>query len=342
MGLRQFDFRQSGQKRLESDLRFAAGERGADADVAATPKTEVPIGLAVEGEAVRLPEVSGIAIGRTEHQHHRIALADPCAADLQFLSSDTARPLHRAVESQKFLDRGVDQPRGRGDAVHVPIAFLLGFLSGPLVGLINGLLVTRLRINPLIATLSMLFVVRGVGFLIADSRLRQVRDPGFRFAREYVAGMPVAVYFLIAVFVFAFVLIRYTKFGRHIAAVGGNPEAARQAVMNVERYRLLFYTVSGAFAGLAGILLASIIGASDPNAGTGRELVVATAVFLGGASLTGGKGSIVGTLLGVLFVTTLANGLTQMGAPPQYVPIVLGILLIGAVAIDQRPKGGYR
>ena len=201
---------------------------------------------------------------------------------------------------------------------------------------------TRLRINPLIATLSMLFVVRGVGFLIADSRLRQVRDPGFRFAREYVAGMPVAVYFLIAVFVFAFVLIRYTKFGRHIAAVGGNPEAARQAVMNVERYRLLFYTVSGAFAGLAGILLASIIGASDPNAGTGRELVVATAVFLGGASLTGGKGSIVGTLLGVLFVTTLANGLTQMGAPPQYVPIVLGILLIGAVAIDQRPKGGYR
>ena len=112
--------------------------------------------------------------------------------------------------------------------------------------------------------------------------------------------------------------------------------------MDVERYRMLIYTIAGAFSGLAGILLASILGASDPNAGTGREFVVATAVFLGGASLSGGKGSIVGTLLGVIFVVTLANGLTQMGVRPEPVLLVNGILLITAVAIDQRPKGGYR
>jgi ribose transport system permease protein len=222
------------------------------------------------------------------------------------------------------------------------LALVLGFLAGPAVGFVNGLLVTRVRINPLIATLAMLFVVRAIGFLIADSRLRQIRDDGFRFARQYVLELPIAVYFLIVVFVFAYVLMKYTKFGRHIAAIGGNAAAARQAVMNVEGYRLLLYTVAGAFSGLAGILLASILGASDPNAGTGREFVIATAVFLGGASLSGGKGSIVGTLLGVLFVTTLANGLTQMGARPETILIVNGVLLIGAVAIDQRPKGGYR
>ena len=228
------------------------------------------------------------------------------------------------------------------DGTPLGIAFLAGFLVGPVVGVVNGLLVTRLRINPLIATLAMLFIVRALAFLIAENELRQVRDDGFRFAREYAFGLPVAVYFLVVVFAIAYVLMRYTKLGRHIAAVGGNPGAARQAAMNVERYRMIIYTLAGAFSGLAGVLLASILGASDPNAGTGREFVVATAVFLGGASLSGGKGSIAGTLLGVVFVVTLSNGLTQMGVRPEPVLLINGALLIGAVAFDQRPRGGYR
>jgi ribose transport system permease protein len=222
------------------------------------------------------------------------------------------------------------------------LAFIVGFCTGPLIGLANGLLITRLRINPLIATLSMLFLLRGLGFLFAGSQLRQIRDPGFRFAREIVFGVPASVYFLVAVFLLTFILLRYTQLGRHFQAIGGNPAAARQSAMIVERYRLLLYTVCGAYAGLAGLLLASIVGASDPNAGTGREFDVATAVFLGGASLSGGKGSIVGTLIGVLFITTLANGMVQLGALPEIVLIVKGALLIAAVAFDQRPKGGYQ
>ncbi len=221
-------------------------------------------------------------------------------------------------------------------------AFIIGFLMGPAIGLVNGLLVTRLRINPLIATLAMLFVLRGIGYLIAGSTIHQVRDEGFRFARAYVLGVPVAVYVLAAVFVLSLIIVRWTKMGRHFAAIGGNPEAARQAAMNVERYRLLLYVVAGAYSGLAGILLASIIGGADPTSDAGRTFAVATAVFLGGASLAGGKGSMVGTLIGVLFITTLSNGMTQLAVPPEIVLVAQGILLIVAVAIDQRPKGGYR
>jgi ribose/xylose/arabinose/galactoside ABC-type transport system permease subunit len=221
-------------------------------------------------------------------------------------------------------------------------AFMLGFATGPLIGLVNGVLITRLRINPLIATLSMLFVLRGVGYLVAGSQLRQVRDPGFRFAREFLFGVPIAVYVLAAVFVATWAVLRFTKFGQHLQAVGANPAAARQAALKVDRFRTLMYVVAGAYSGLAGILLASILGAADPNSGTGREFSIATAVFLGGASLSGGRGSVVGTLIGVLFITTLSNGMTQLGALPEIVLIVDGALLVAAVAFDQRPKGGYR
>jgi ribose transport system permease protein len=226
----------------------------------------------------------------------------------------------------------------------VPVvpAFVLGLVIGPLIGLANGMLIARLRINPLIATLSMLFVLRGIGYLVAGSQIHQVRNPGFRFAREFVFGVPVAVYAGLGVFIATWALLNFTAFGRHLRAVGGNPTAARQAAMNVDRFRLLIYVIAGLYSGLAGILLASIIGGADPNAGTGREFAIATAVFLGGASLSGGRGSIVGTLIGVLFITTLSNGMTQLGALPEIVLIVDGVLLVAAVAFDQRPKGGYR
>ena len=226
--------------------------------------------------------------------------------------------------------------------VPLVLAFTIGFLVGGATGLANGLIITKLRINPLVATLSMLFVLQGTGFIITDGRHTQVRDDGFRFARERVFDIPVPVYFLAFTAVVSIILLRTTKVGRHLFAVGGNPEAARQAAMNVDRFRLGMYVVAGLYTGLAGVILASLLGSIAPNSGTGREFAVATAVFLGGASLTGGKGSIVGTLIGVLFVTTLANGLIQLAVVPDWVMVIEGILLIVAVAFDQRPKGGFR
>lgn len=226
--------------------------------------------------------------------------------------------------------------------VPLVLAFTIGFLVGGVTGLANGLIITKLRINPLVATLAMLFVLQGAGFVITDGRHTQVRDDGFRFARERLFDIPVPVYFLVFTAVVSIVLLRTTKVGRHLFAVGGNPEAARQAAMNVDRFRLGMYIVAGLYTGLAGVILASLLGSIAPNSGTGREFAVATAVFLGGASLTGGKGSIVGTLIGVLFVTALANGLIQLEVVPDWVMVIEGVLLIAAVAFDQRPKGGFR
>ncbi len=226
--------------------------------------------------------------------------------------------------------------------VPLPLAWIVGFVTGPVIGLGNGLAITRLRINPLIATLSTLYLLRAFGYSLTGSKSIQVRDPGFRFARGVVFGLPVAVYFLIVVAALTWGFLRWTKAGRHIRAIGGNPGAARQAALNVDRYRLSMYVLGGAYSGLGGILLASIAGVGDPTAGTGQEFVVATAVLLGGASLSGGRGSIVGTLVGVLFITSVANALVQFGAIPEAQLIINGVLLIAAVAVDQRPRGGYR
>ena len=226
--------------------------------------------------------------------------------------------------------------------VPLVLSFLIGVLVGTAIGFVNGLIVTRFRINPLIATLAMLFVLLGVGFIITDGRSQQIRDDGFRFARQNVGGVPVPVFFLIAVAVVSVVLLHTTKAGRHLFAVGGNPDAARQAAMNVDRFRLGMYTVAGLYTGIAGVLLASDLGAIAPNSGRNWELYVATAVFLGGASLTGGRGSVFGTLVGVVFVRTLDNGLVQLAVRPQIVLMVVGAAMILAVAFDQRPKGGFR
>lgn len=226
--------------------------------------------------------------------------------------------------------------------VPLGLAFAIGMLVGGGVGFVNGIIITKLRINPLVATLAMLFVLQGVGFVITNGRQTQVRDDGFRFARERLFDIPVPVYFLAFTAVVSIVILRTTKVGRHLFAVGGNPEAAQQAAMNLDRFRLGMYTVAGLYTGLAGVILASLLGSIAPNSGTGREFAVATAVFLGGASLTGGKGSVLGTLIGVVFVTTLANGLIQLAVVPDWVMVIEGVLLIAAVAFDQRPKGGFR
>ncbi len=226
----------------------------------------------------------------------------------------------------------------------VPLAwsFILGVLTGVAIGLVNGLLITKLRINPLIATLAMLFVLWGTGFLVTKGRSQRIRDDSFKFARQSLWGIPVPVFFLVAAAVVALVALNTTKAGRHLFAVGGNPEAARQAAMNVDRFRLGMYAIGGLFTGVAGVMLVSQQGLVAPNSGMNREFWVATAVFLGGASLSGGKGSILGTLLGVVFVTTLANGLVQLAVVPEWALIINGVALILAVAFDQRPKGGYR
>lgn len=224
----------------------------------------------------------------------------------------------------------------------VALCFAAGLATCTLVGLVNGLIITRARINPLIETLAMLFVLQGVASLITGGLPSVISDSSFLIFRERPFGVGLPTYALGVIAVVSAIVLQYTRYGRHVHAVGGNPGAARQVAMNVDRFRRNLYTLSGFYCGLASVVLISFTGQILPTAGQGREFDVATVVLLGGVSLMGGRGTVIGSLLGCLFIATLANGLIQVGVIPEVVPIVGGTLLILAVAFDQLTRGGFR
>ena len=228
------------------------------------------------------------------------------------------------------------------DGLPPAVALFCGMLVGVASGLANGLLVTRARINPLIATLGMLYVLEAIGYRLTGGLNQQVYDRQFLIMQARWFGTPAPIYVAGGVLVLTWILLRMTKLGAHIYALGGNAEAARQCAFNVEHYRLGLYALGGLYAGLGGIVTASLTGNLAPLAGLGVLFAICTAVFLGGVSLTGGRGSIVGALIGVLFIGALNNGLVQDMANPEISTVIQGVLLIIAVAVDQRPQGGYR
>ena len=234
------------------------------------------------------------------------------------------------------------------------LGLLAGLVTGLLLGLVNGVIITFLRVNPIIATLGTLAAYAGLAFLVApDGRPVPVTlQQDFtwlangRFATELPIGplanaqdvwpgIPVLFLILVAVAIAVHVLMRYTDFGRSIYAIGGNATAARLAGINLSRVRLTMYALSGTIAGLGGVLLTARTTSGNPINGTNFELQAITAVFLGGAATTGGKGTIFGTVLAFLLVGVLNNGMNLIGIGTFYQRVALGLLLIGAVAIAQ-------
>lgn len=223
------------------------------------------------------------------------------------------------------------------------VAVAGGVSLGIIVGLANGLLITRLRINPLIATLGMLSIVRGIAFLATGGVSLTVQNEAFRFlGRGYIGGVPSPFVSMIFIYVVVFVVLGYTQFGRYVYAIGGNPVATRLAGINVNKWRLVVYIIVGASAGLSGVYLSSLMGTAMPNAALGFELSVIAAVILGGASLAGGSGSIVGTFIGMFILGVLNNGLVLLNVPSYYQTIAQGSVLLIAVAVDQFRTGGYK
>jgi ribose transport system permease protein len=218
----------------------------------------------------------------------------------------------------------------------MPIVILIALLVGALIGAINGLAVTRLNINPLIATLGMMSIVRGLAFVYSGGLTRDIFSEGFAFLGQgYVLGIPFQVIVMIILFLLTAWILRQTTFGRSIYAIGGNAQASRLAGMPVRRVQMSVYVLSGLSAALGGVFLASQLSAGAPAAATGIELSVIAAVILGGSSLSGGKGSIWGTLLGVLILGTLNNGLTLLNVSSYYQDVARGLVLLLAVGIDQ-------
>jgi ribose transport system permease protein len=225
----------------------------------------------------------------------------------------------------------------------VPGAVLVGLTLGFGCGLINGLIITKLRINPLITTLATMAIFRGLAFVYSEGLSVLITNPSFKIiGRQFILGIPVAVIIMVILYVGMGYLLNYTKLGRSIYAVGGNPHASHLSGINVDRVRLTLYAICGVTAALSGVVLASQTGTGLPQAGTGMELDVIAAVILGGTSLAGGKGKITGTLLGVLILATLNNGLILLNVPSFYQMIAKGGVLLIAVMFDVLRGGGYK
>lgn len=215
-------------------------------------------------------------------------------------------------------------------------AAAIGLGAGVAVGFINATLVTIVGINPVITTLGMLYVARGMALVWADGLTKPVFHEDFAWlGGGRIASVPVPVAVFFALLLLGMVVMHYTTYGRALYAVGGNETASFLASLPVRRYRLLAYTLSGFSAGLAGVILTSRLLAAAPTAATGMEFSVIAAVVLGGTSLAGGKGTLLNTLLGVLILGTLNNGMTLLSLSSDYQQIVQGLVLVLAIAIDQ-------
>ncbi len=217
----------------------------------------------------------------------------------------------------------------------IPTAVLLSLAAGLLIGMINGFAVTALGINALITTLATLAILRGLGQVVAGGQTLLL--PGFSElgnARPFL-NIPVPVLVFVAVVIVTALLMKFTVFGRSMYAIGANPVAARLAGIRTQTAIFGGFLLSGAAVAVGGLILVSQLGAASPNAASGLELSVVTAVILGGASLAGGRGTITGTVLGVLILGTLNNGLTLMNIDSFWQDVARGVLLLAAVGFDQ-------
>jgi ribose transport system permease protein len=211
-----------------------------------------------------------------------------------------------------------------------------GLAVAALIGVINGLLVTRVGINPLITTLGMFSVVRGLAFVFSGGLTEPVLDPAFgELGRGTLAGIPIPVLIFALVTIGCTITMTRTKFGRAMYVSGDNPVASRLAGLNVKNYQFAAFVLTSLSAGVAGVILTSQLGAGAPQAALGLELSVVAAVILGGTSLAGGKGTIPGTLIGVLILGTLNNGMGLLGLSAYFQQITQGLVLLLAVTLDQ-------
>ena len=219
--------------------------------------------------------------------------------------------------------------------VGIPVAVLCALLAGIAVGVINGALVTVIGVNSLIVTLGGLAAYRGTTFLIADGQTVVMADFQWLGTARPFLNIPVPVILFAVVATVILVVLRYTVYGRNVYAIGANPVAAR--LVGIRRRTVVFiaFVASGLAAALAGLVLTSQLSAAVPNAALGLELTVVTAIVLGGASLNGGRGSVVGTVLGLMIIGVLNNGLTLMNVSSYWQQVASGVLLITAVSFDR-------
>lgn len=219
------------------------------------------------------------------------------------------------------------------------LAMLLGVASGFVLGAINGLLITKGNMAPFIATLATMTIFRGLTLVYTDGNPITGIGDSFIFkymGRGYLFGIPFPVIIMLIFFGLLFVLLHKMTFGRKTFAIGGNEKASFIAGIKSDRIKVLIYALSGMMASIAGVIITSRLNSAQPTAGTSYEMDAIASVVLGGTSLSGGRGRIVGTLIGALIIGTLNNGLNLLGVSSFYQQVVKGIVIIIAVLIDRK------
>ncbi|TJZ76329.1 ABC transporter permease [Chitiniphilus eburneus] len=220
-------------------------------------------------------------------------------------------------------------------------ATLAGVFAGAVMGCVNGLIVAKGKVAPFIATLGMMTVLRGLSLVFSNgSPITGFQSDFFSMlGGGYVAGLiPVPVVWTLLMFALFWFVLKKTVFGRHVYATGGNAEAALLSGVKTDRVQIGVYTISGAMAAMAGMVLTSRLNSAQPTAGMGYELDAIAAVVLGGTSLAGGRGWIFGTLVGVLLIGVLNNGLNLLGVSSFYQQVIKGSVILLAVLIDRGSK----
>lgn len=225
------------------------------------------------------------------------------------------------------------------EGIPVVVAVLLGICCGALLGLFNGWVISKGLVAPFIATLATMTIYRGITLVYTDGRPIAGLDDTFAWlGRGYFFGIPIPVIIMFIVFSLSYLLLSHTTFGRRVYALGGNEQATRLSGIRVDRIKIWVYTISGVMSALAGIILASRLNSAQPTAGITYELDAIAAVVIGGTSLSGGRGWIVGTIVGAIIIGVIDNGLNLLNVSSFYQQVVKGGVILLAVLLDRRNR----
>ena len=223
--------------------------------------------------------------------------------------------------------------------LQILLGVLVALFAGSLIGWANGGISVKFNIPPFIVTLGMLGIARGLGLWVINSQtenlIGQVSSSFSFLGNGSILTIPFPAFLALGVVLIAHIILRYTIFGRHVIAIGANETAAHLSGINVAKVKTLVYVIGGFLVGLAAIIQTSRLGSANPTIGAGFELYAIAAVIIGGTSLMGGSGTIIGTLIGALIIGVLNNGLTLMNIPDEIKQIIIGLVIIVAVMLDR-------
>ncbi len=216
------------------------------------------------------------------------------------------------------------------------LAVLITISVGVALGVIAGFLIAYQKLAPFVVTLAIMSVARGFSYIVSKgSSIRILNETFLVFGRSYILGIPTQFYLMIGLFIVLFIIFRYFKYGRLIVAIGSNEEAVRLSGIRVNRYKMSVYCISGAFSAIGGLLVCGRTGVGSPLVGVGMEMDAIAAVVIGGASLSGGKGSVVKTLFGVYTLGIIGNIMNLMTVPAYPQQVIKGVIILAAVLLQK-------